>query len=259
MPAKLLAVAAMVDLAVVKVDVDRPLPALQWGDSESLQVGDPVLTIGNPLGLGMSVSAGIVSALNRDIQDTPFDDYIQTDAAINHGNSGGPMVDLDGKVIGVDTALYNPDESGGFIGIGFAIPARTAKFVVDRLLDPSHPKPGWLGFNLQDMTTELAEALGVPGEKGSIIASLDAGGPAITAGLRPGDVLTAIDGAKPSDSRAFMRTIVETPVGQHDAADRLAGWQGAILHRDRQRMAELHAGWRGGECADGRGDDPEDA
>ncbi len=221
-PGKLLAVAAMADIAVVKVSVDHPLPALEWGDSEKLLVGEPVLTIGNPLGLGMSVSSGIVSALNRDIQDTPFDDYIQTDSAINHGNSGGPMVDLDGTVIGVDTALYNPEESGGFIGIGFAIPARIAKFVVDRLLDPSHPKPGWLGLNLQDLTTDLAAALAVKNEKGSIIASLDPGGPAIAAGLRPGDVLTAIDGAKPSDSRAFMRTIVQMPVGR---TTRLTVWR----------------------------------
>lgn len=219
---KLLAVAAMADLAVVKVDAGRPLPALQWGDSENLHVGDPVLTIGNPLGLGMSVSSGIVSALNRDIQDTPFDDYIQTDSAINHGNSGGPMVDLDGKVVGVDTALYNPEQSGGFIGIGFAIPAGTTKFVVGQLLDPSHPKPGWLGLTLQDVTTELAEALDLRGEKGSIISAVDAGGPASTAGLRPGDILTAINGTKPEDPRAFMRTIVQIPVGQQA---RLTVWR----------------------------------
>ena len=136
-PARLVAVAAMLDLAVLKVDVDRQLPVLKWGNSEALQVGDAVLAIGNPLGLGISVSAGIVSALNRDIQDTPFDNYIQTDAAINHGNSGGPLVDLNGEVVGVDTALYNPDEAGGFIGIGLAIPAETAQFIVTRLLDPA--------------------------------------------------------------------------------------------------------------------------
>ena len=134
--ATLVAVAAFVDLAVLKVDVDRPLPVLKWGNSEALRVGQGVLAIGNPLGLGLSVSAGIVSALNRNIEDTPFDNYIQTDAAINHGNSGGPMVDLNGDVVGVDTALYNPDEAGGFIGIGLAIPAETAKFVVTHLLDP---------------------------------------------------------------------------------------------------------------------------
>jgi len=208
------AVAAMIDLAVVKVDVDRKLPILKWGDSEGLRVGDSVLAIGNPLGIGMSVSAGIVSALNRDIEDTPFDNYIQTDAAINHGNSGGPLVDMNGDVVGVDTALYNPDEAGGFIGIGLAIPSETAHFVVSRLLDPSHPKPGWLGFKLQDLTPELAEALGMRGAKGSIIATVETGGPAIAAGLRPGDVLTAIGKAKLSDSRAFMRAIVQIPIGQ---------------------------------------------
>ncbi len=211
---KLLAVAAMLDVAVLKVDVNHPLPALKWGDSNALGVGDPVLTIGNPLGLGMSVSAGIISALNRDIQDTPFDNYIQTDSAINHGNSGGPMIDTAGEVVGVNTALYNPEESGGFIGIGFAIPADSARFVVDRLLDPKHPAPGWLGFTLQDLTEELALALAIGNAKGSIISAVDDPGPAIAAGLRPGDVLLAIDDMKSTDSRAYMRTIVQFPVGQ---------------------------------------------
>jgi serine protease Do len=210
--ATLVAVSALVDLAVLKVDVNRPLSVLKWGNSEALRVGHAVLAIGNPLGLGMSVSAGIVSALNRDIEDTPFDNYIQTDAAINHGNSGGPMVDLNGDVVGVDTALYNPDEVGGFIGIGLAIPAETAKFVVARLLDPSHPKPGWLGVKLQDVTPELSDAL--HGAKGSIIAAADQGGPVSRAGLRPGDVLASIGGVKPRDTRAFMREIVMIPVGQ---------------------------------------------
>jgi serine protease Do len=211
---KLLAVAAMLDIAVVKVEVGHPLPALKWGDSNALRVGDPVLTIGNPLGLGMSVSGGIISALNRDIQDTPFDNYIQTDSAINHGNSGGPMIDNDGEIVGVDTALYNPEEAGGFIGIGFAIPADSAKFVVEHLLDPRHPAPGWLGFTLQDLTDELALALGIGNAKGSIISAVDDPGPAVAAGLRPGDVLLTINGMKPSDSRAYMRTIVQLPVGQ---------------------------------------------
>ena len=212
--ATLLAVAAMLDLAVLKVDTDRPLPVLKWGDSKGLQVGDPVLTVGNPLGIGISVSAGIVSALNRDIQDTPFDQYIQTDAAINHGNSGGPLVDINGEVIGVDTALYNPEESGGFIGIGFAIPAESAEFIVKRLLDPAHPQPGWIGVTLQDLTPELSQALGLPSPNGSIVAAIDAGGPAATAGLRPGDVLSAIGGVWPGDSRAVMRFVVGLPIGK---------------------------------------------
>ena len=147
------------------------------------------LTMGNGLAIGLSVSAGIVSALNRDLQDLPFDSYIQTDAAINHGNSGGPLIDENGDVIGIDTALYNPDQNGGFIGIGFAIPSNTAKFVVKDLLDPLHPKPGWLGVTLQDMTPELAQALGIPRRDGAIISAIDAGGPASKAGLRTGDVL----------------------------------------------------------------------
>ena len=213
-PGKLLAVAVMLDLAVVKVEVDQPLPALNWGNSENLRVGDSVLTIGNPLGLGMSVSVGIVSALNRDLQDTPFDSYIQTDAALNHGNSGGPLIDQDGAVVGVDTYLYNPEKAGGFIGIGFAIPADAAKFVVSRLLDPNKPEPGWLGVTLQDLTPELSDALRVHGAKGAIIAVVQPGGPASKAELRPGDVLSAIGAARQTDARAFMRAIVRTPVGQ---------------------------------------------
>ena len=165
-PARLIATAAMLDLAVLKVDVGQSLPYLKWGNSDALEEGDPVLAIGNPLGIGMSVSTGVVSALNRDLQDTPFDSYIQTDAAINHGNSGGPLINRAGEVVGIDTALYNPDAKGGFIGIGFAIPSTTAGFVVGRLLDPSHPKPAWLGVTLDDMTQELARALGLPQSTG---------------------------------------------------------------------------------------------
>ncbi len=214
LPGKLIAFAPMIDLAVVKVQADHPLPVLAWGDSAALHVGDPVLTIGNPLGIGMSVASGIISALNRDIQDTPFDSYIQTDAALNHGNSGGPMVGSDGTVVGVDTALYNPDDAGGFIGIGFAIPAETAKFVVARLLDPSQPKPGWLGVTLQDVTPELAAALALPGGKGAIVTAVDTGGPADKAALQEGDVLTSINGDKLGDARAFMRAFAMLPPGK---------------------------------------------
>src|SRR5215472_1112438 len=221
--ASTLAVAEMIDLALVKVDVGRTLPTLQWGDSERLRVGDPVLTIGNPLGIGMSLSAGIVSALNRDIQDTPFDSYIQTDADVNHGNSGGPLVGQDGRVVGIDTALYNPNPNGGFIGIGFAIPSATAMFVVRSLVDPSHPKPGWLGLTLQDLTPDLADALGLPGARGAMIVAVDTGGPASKAELQLGDVLTEIDGIRTNDSRAFMRATVQLSVGD---SSRLRIWRG---------------------------------
>jgi serine protease Do len=212
--ANVVAITAIIDLAVLKVNVSSPLPALNWGDSRELRVGEPVLAIGNPLGFGMSVSAGIVSALNRDIQDTPFDNYIQTDAAINHGNSGGPLVNLDAEVIGIDTALYNPDQAGGFIGIGLAIPAETVQFVLRHLLDPKQPKPGWIGVKLQDLTPDLAKAAGLSGAKGAMIAAVEPGGPGSRASLRPGDVLLAVGPARQTDSRAFIRTIVQLPIGQ---------------------------------------------
>jgi serine protease Do len=220
-PARLLAASGITDLAVIKVDVDHPLPALKWADSDRLQVGDPVLTMGNPLGLGMSVSAGIVSALHRNLQDTPFDNYIQTDAALNFGNSGGPLIDRNGDVVGVDTALYNPDASGGSIGIGFAIPANLASFIVRFLLNPQHPQPGWVGVKLQDMTDSLAEALGTASVTGAIVSSADPAGPAKSL-LLPGDVLETIDGVQQSDSRELLRTIVERPVGSRV---HLTGWR----------------------------------
>jgi serine protease Do len=221
-PARLLVAAAMLDLALVKVDVDHPLPALRWGDSDKLQVGDPALTIGNPLGLGKSVSAGIVSALNRNLHDSPFDSYIQTDAAINFGNSGGPLVDRNGDVVGIDTALYNPEANGGSIGIGFAIPSNIASFVVRFLLNPNHPKPGWIGVTLQDINDRLADAIGLPRATGAIVSAIDPSGPAKQADLRPADVLATINGVQQSDSRAFMRSIVRVPVG---TTVHLAGWR----------------------------------
>jgi len=251
---KVMAAAAMIDLAVVKVNVDHRLPVLAGGDSDTLRVGEAVLSIGNPLGIGKSVSAGIVSALNRDLQDTPFDNYIQTDAAINHGNSGGPLVNRSGEVIGVDTALYNTDPNGGFIGIGFAIPAASAKFVVKLLLDPSHPKAGWLGVTLQDLTADLAEAMGVRGARGAIIVAIDPNSPADRASLRPGDVLEQVSDEPIGDARAFQRAVVMTGVGKVGPADHLARRQEAIGERDRGRMAEPDARWSRDERRHGEGD-----
>jgi len=212
--AKVLAASPMIDLAVLKIEVGHPLPSLAWGDSDALQVGDPVLTIGNGLGLGNSVSAGIVSGLNRNFGDSPFDSYIQTDATINHGNSGGPLIDHEGKVVGVNEALINPEAKGGFIGIGLSIPVSLARFVTDRLLDPHHPAPGWLGFNLQDMTQELAQALGAPRLMGAVISGVEPSGPASQASVQPGDVLDQINGQPLDDPRAFLRAIVVQPPGQ---------------------------------------------
>jgi serine protease Do len=152
--------------------------------------------------------------LNRDLQDSPFDSYIQTDATINHGNSGGPLINHSGDVVGINTALFNPEEKGGFIGIGFAIPSNTANFVAHFLLDPKHPKPSWLGFTLQDLSQDLSSALGARSAKGAVISAMDASGPANAASLRLGDVLEKLNGRPFGDSRAFMRALVMMPVGE---------------------------------------------
>ena len=212
--AKVLAASPMIDLAVLKIEVDHPLPSLAWGDSAALQVGDPVLTIGNGLGLGNSVSAGIVSGLNRNFGDSPFDSYIQTDATINHGNSGGPLIDQEGKVVGVNEALFNPEAMGGFIGIGLSVPTSIAKFATEHLIDPDHRALGWLGFKLQDMTPELAQALGAPRSAGAVVSDVEPSGPADQASVQPGDVLDQVDGQPLDDSRAFLRAIVVQPLGQ---------------------------------------------
>ncbi len=200
------------DVALLKVDVGHQLPVAHWGDSDKVQVGDPVIAIGNPLGLGMSVSSGIVSALNRNIMETPYDDFIQTDAAINHGNSGGPLFNMRGEVIGIDTAIVSP--TTGSAGLGFAIPASNAQFVIDRMLKYGWVRPGWLGFIVQQVTPEMAQALGMKRPEGSIVAATAPGGPAAAAGLQVGDVVLRFGDKTPSDERALLRMIAETPEGQ---------------------------------------------
>jgi serine protease Do len=211
-PARLLAAANIADLAALKVDVGRPLPALDFADSSDAQIGDEVLAIGDPYGIGMSVSAGIISALNRDLHQTPFDDDIQTDAAINPGNSGGPLVTVYGKVIGVDTALYT-QTGGGYIGIGYAIPSNDVDFVVRHLLQPDLPQPGWIGVKAQDVSAELAKGFSVPRPGGSVITSVVESGPGHAAGLRPGDIILDVSGEPISDTRALMRDIALMDVG----------------------------------------------
>jgi len=190
---------------------------IKWGESDALQIGDPVFAVGNPLGLGLSVSGGIVSALNRNIMDTPYDHFIQTDAAINHGNSGGPLFNMKGEVIGVDTAIISP--TTGSAGLGFAIPARGARFLVERLKQFGWLRPGWMGLKVDQVTPEIADALGMkpaegPQPAGSIISKVFEDGPAAKAGLRVGDVILRFDDQKPSDERALLRNIVMAPPGE---------------------------------------------
>jgi serine protease Do len=199
------------DIALVKVTPLHPLLAAQWGDSDKIQVGDQVFAVGNPFGIGVSISAGIVSALNRNIQNSPYDDYIQTDAAINHGNSGGPLFDLRGKVIGVDSAIISPVL--GSVGVGFALPSNSARFVVDRLRTYGWIRPSWVGMKVQQVTPELANAMDMKTDYGSIVSWVIPGGPAEKAGLQIGDIIQRLDTNAPSDDRALLRDILRLPVG----------------------------------------------
>jgi len=198
------------DLALLRVKSDKPLPAIKFGDSDKTRVGDWVLAIGNPFGLGGSVTAGILSARARDINSGPYDDFLQTDASINRGNSGGPMFNMDGEVIGINTAIYSP--SGGSIGIGFAIPSDLAKPVLDQLRDFGHARRGWLGVNIQNVSDEIAESLGLDKPKGALIASVHDGGPAQLAGIQPGDVVLMFDGKPINDMKELPRDVAETPI-----------------------------------------------
>ena len=198
------------DLALLRIKSPKPLPFVKFGDSDKARVGDWVLAIGNPFGLGGTVTAGILSARAREINSGPYDDFLQTDAAINRGNSGGPMFDMDGNVIGINTAIFSP--SGGSIGIGFAIPASEAKPVIDQLQKYGHARRGWLGVNIQSVTDEIAESLGLDKPKGALIASVHEGGPAQKAGIQPGDVVLTFDGKSVIDMRHLPRIVAETPI-----------------------------------------------
>ncbi|MCF8496595.1 MAG: DegQ family serine endoprotease [Alphaproteobacteria bacterium] len=198
------------DLAVLKVKTDKKLTALRFGDSDVLRVGDWVLAIGNPFGLGGTVTAGIVSARQRDIQSGPYDDFIQTDASINRGNSGGPMFNLVGEVIGINTAIFSP--SGGSVGIGFAIPSALARPVVDQILKYGHTRRGWLGVRIQSVTPEIADSLSLEHSTGALVASLTPGGPAEKAGLKAGDVILEFNGQEISAMRNLPRLVAETEI-----------------------------------------------
>ena len=215
LPADLIAEAVCCDIAVIKIRAARPFPALRLGDSDTLRQGNFVIAIGNPLDFNSTVTTGIISALNRNEHFTEFDDYIQTDAAINEGNSGGPLINAKGEVIGVDSALWTTTTSTGNIGIGFAIPINDAKFLVRHMRDigVGTMKPGYLGAQVQSLTPELANAYGLQGPWGSIVKKVMEGGPAAAAGIRVGDIITSFGDGFAKDSRALMRHIVETLPG----------------------------------------------
>jgi serine protease Do len=198
------------DIALLKVTSDDPLPFVEFGDSDAAHVGDWVLAIGNPLGQGFSVSAGIVSARNRTLQGS-YDDFLQTDAAINRGNSGGPLFDMSGRVIGVNTAILSPN--GGSIGIGFAMSSAVVERVVNQLRDFGETRRGWLGVRIQNVDPDMADALGLAGAKGALVTDVPEG-PALTAGIKAGDVILSFGGEPIDDTRELVRIVADTEVGR---------------------------------------------
>ncbi|WP_029008526.1 DegQ family serine endoprotease [Azospirillum halopraeferens] len=199
------------DLAVLKVDTDAPLPAAPWGDSDAVRVGDWVVAIGNPFGLGGSVTAGILSARARDIQQGPYDEYLQTDTAINRGNSGGPLFNTDGEVVGINTAIFSP--TGGSVGIGFAVPSSVARPIVEQLRSNGQVRRGWLGVRVQTVTPEIAESLGLREQRGALVTSVDPAGPAAEAGLTQGDVVTRFGSTAVNEMRDLPRAVAKAAVG----------------------------------------------
>jgi len=208
--AKLVGADPNTDIALLKVESDTPLPFVKFGDSDKMRVGDWVMAMGNPLGQGFSVTAGIVSARNRALSGT-YDDFIQTDAAINRGNSGGPLFNMDGQVIGVNTAILSPN--GGSIGIGFSMASNVVSNVIDQLRQYGETRRGWLGVRIQDVTKDVADAIGLDSASGALITDVPAG-PAADAGLKAGDVIQTFDGNSVTDTRELVRMVAKTEVGK---------------------------------------------
>jgi serine protease Do len=210
LPATIVGTDPNTDIALLKVESETPLKFVNFGNSDTARVGDWVMAMGNPLGQGFSVSAGIVSARNRALSGT-YDDYIQTDAAINRGNSGGPLFNMDGDVIGVNTAILSPN--GGSIGIGFSMASNVVTRVVDQLKEFGETRRGWLGVRIQDVTDDVAEALGLTSAAGALVSDVPEG-PAMEAGMQAGDVIVSFDGREVEDTRGLVRQVGNTEVGK---------------------------------------------
>ncbi|MFD0987709.1 Do family serine endopeptidase [Methyloligella solikamskensis] len=200
------------DLALLKVEPEKPLKAVTFGDSAKMRVGDWVMAIGNPFGLGGTLTLGIISATKRDINAGPYDDFIQTDAAINRGNSGGPLFNMEGEVIGVNTAIISP--TGGSIGIGFAVPSNSALTIIEQLKEYGETRRGWLGVHVQRVTEEIAESLGMEDSTGALVAKVMPGSPAEVAGIKSGDVILKFDGEDVDTMRSLPRLVAATTIGK---------------------------------------------
>jgi serine protease Do len=224
------------DLALLKVTPKKPLVDARFGSSDKLKVGDWVLAIGNPFGLGGTVTVGIISAKQRDINTGPYDDYLQTDAAINRGNSGGPLFNMDGEVIGVNTAIISP--TGGSIGIGFAIPSDVATHVIEQLKLYGETRRGWLGVNLQSFEDDIADSLGVPVGKGALVASVTQGSPAAKAGLQAGDVIVGFDGRGVANMRGLPKIVADTAIGKMVPVELIRAGQKKTLEVEIGRLVD---------------------
>jgi serine protease Do len=236
LPATLIGRDDKTDLALLKVNSKQPLAVAKFGDSDKARVGDLVMAIGDPFGLGGTVTTGIVSARNRDINSGPYDDFIQTDAPINRGNSGGPLFNMDGEVIGINSAIYSP--TGGSVGIGFSIPSNAAKTVIGQLRSTGKIQRGWLGVRIQRVSDEIAESMSMDKARGALIAGTTDGGPAAKAGVQNGDVVLAFDGKAVADERALPRLVADAPVGKTVNIEVLRKGQRKTMPITVQKLAE---------------------
>ena len=222
------------DIAVLKINADKPLPYAKFGDSSAAQVGDWVMAVGNPFGLGGTVTTGIISARGRDIHSGPFDDFLQIDAPINRGNSGGPTFNLEGEVIGINTAIYSPN--GGSVGIGFAVPSNIAKAVVAQLEEHGKVSRGWLGVQIQEVTPAIAASLGLHGEHGALVAVVTPGSPGSKAGIKQGDVILSFNGTEVSQLRDLPRLVAGTAP---DTAATMKVWRNGQTVELQAKVGEL--------------------
>ena len=211
-PAELVGTDPKTDIAVLKIDPDKvDIKNINWGDSGSSRVGDIVLAIGNPLGLGGTVTSGIISSINRDIGGGPYVDFIQTDAPINRGNSGGPLFNLDGEVIGINSMIIS--QTGGSVGLGFSIPSNTAKLIVEQIISFGQAKRGWLGVQIQDLTPEFSESLDYDSTDGAFVSSVSPESPAAKSNIQAGDIIIEFDGKKITSFKDLPKVVAETPIG----------------------------------------------